>query len=116
MGLVRRLMNMVTTGTYDPNMMGPIESANYTIANRTVAGAVSPVDFIDSHKKMWAKQNGRELVFRGMVEVEQVANGYLISISYDPQKPSQSYIATSLQEVNDIITAQMVCFKLEGKE
>jgi hypothetical protein len=103
---------VTTTATY----MGPVEAATTAVANRITAGSMSPVDFIDSHKKMWARQNGRELVFRGMVEVEQVANGYLINISYDPQKPSMSYIANSLQEVNDIITAQIVCFKLEGKE
>lgn len=114
MGLVNRILQV----------LGPNMATNQIVANpittTTVAGnvasAMSPNEFIDSHKKMWSRQNGRELVFRGMVEVEQTCNGYLITISTGNDKPGMSYIANSLQEVNDIITAQMVCFKLEGKE
>jgi hypothetical protein len=100
---------MVTTTTYT----GPIET---TMAARTAAAAMSPLDFVDSHKQMWARQNGRKLVFRGLVEVEQVCNGYLVTISNGSDKPAMSYVADTLQEVNDIITAQMVCSKLEGLE
>lgn len=109
MGLVNRILQV----------LGPNMATNQIVANpisTSTASAMSPTDFIDSHKKMWSRQNGRELVFRGMVEVEQTCNGYLITISTGNDKPGMSYIANSLQEVNDIITAQMVCFKLEGKE
>jgi hypothetical protein len=108
MGLARRLLGMITT---DRNILGPID---VNAAGQITAKAMSPIDFVEGHKKMWSKQAGRENVFKGMVEVDRVANGYLITISHDPQKPSLSYIANSLQEVNDIITAQIVCFKLEG--
>jgi len=109
MGLVNRILQVLGSTM----VANPITTT--TVAGN-VASAMSPTDFIDSHKKMWSRQNGRELVFRGMVEVEQTCNGYLITVSTGNDKPGMSYIANTLQEVNDIITAQMVCFKLEGKE
>lgn len=108
MGIVNRILQVL-----GPTMANPITT---TTVSGNVASAMSPKEFIDSHKNMWAMQNGRELVFRGMVEVEKTCNGYLITIANGNDKPAMSYIANSLQEVNDIITAQMVCFKLEGKE
>ena len=54
-------------------------------------------------------------VFHGMVEVNQVANGYIVTIGTREGYEYETHIASSITEVNEIIAAQIVAFKLEDK-
>lgn len=55
------------------------------------------------------------IVFRGMVEVEKAANGFVVRIGTRQGEISTTYVAKDVTEVNGIITAEMVKFKLEDK-
>lgn len=55
------------------------------------------------------------IVFRGMVEVEKAANGFVVRIGQRQGDVATTYVAKDVAEVNGIITAEMVKFKLEDK-
>jgi len=55
------------------------------------------------------------IVFRGMVEVEKAANGFVVRVGTRQGEISTTYVAKDVTEVNGIITAEMVKFKLEDK-
>lgn len=55
-------------------------------------------------------------IFHGLIEVTQVANGYLVNIGRKEGYEYETHIASSITEVNEIIAAQIVAFKLEDKQ
>lgn len=60
-------------------------------------------------------RTGHKKLFSAHIEVTQVANGYLVSIGKSEGYDHEVHIATTIAEVNDIIAAQMVAFRLEDK-
>lgn len=56
-----------------------------------------------------------QTVFNGRINVEKVANGYVIHIAIREGYEFETYIASTIQEVNERIAASMVSFQLEGK-
>lgn len=71
------------------------------------------------HLSVWADettkvQNVGKRVFRGLVEVHQVANGYIASIASGDGRLADTHIAHTITEVNEIIAAAMVAFQLEN--
>lgn len=56
-----------------------------------------------------------QTVFNGRIQVEKVANGYVINIATREGYEYETYIASTIQEVNERIAASMVSFQLEGK-
>lgn len=54
-------------------------------------------------------------LFHGNIEVLQVANGYVVNIGRKEGYEYETHIAASITEVNEIIAAQIVAFKLEDK-
>lgn len=61
------------------------------------------------------KASSSRTVFNGRINVEQVANGYVIQISTREGYEFDTYIASTIQEVNERIAASMVSFQLEHK-
>lgn len=57
--------------------------------------------------------NDSQTVFHANIEVLKVANGYLINIGRTEGYKIETHIATTVEEVNAIIMAQMVAFRLE---
>ena len=55
------------------------------------------------------------IVFRGNIEVERAANGFVVRIGTKQGDIATTYVAKDVSEVNNIITAEMVKFKLEDK-
>jgi hypothetical protein len=55
------------------------------------------------------------IVFKGLVEVERAANGFVVRIGTRQGDVATTYVAKDVSEVNGIITAEMVKFKLEDK-
>lgn len=55
------------------------------------------------------------IVFRGLIEVEKAANGFVVRIGSRQGDIATTYVAKDVAEVNGIITAEMVKFKLEDK-
>lgn len=56
-----------------------------------------------------------EKLFSGNVEVLRVSNGYIVNIGRREGYEYETHIAETVQEVNDIIAAQIVVFRLEDR-
>lgn len=54
-------------------------------------------------------------IFDGRIEVQQVANGYVVHIGVKEGYECTTHIASTIVEVNEIIAAAMVAFQLENK-
>ena len=52
-------------------------------------------------------------IFHGNIEVNQVANGYVVNIATREGYEYETHIAHTITEVNEIIAAAMVAFQLE---
>ena len=63
-----------------------------------------------------ARYNDSQTVFHANIEVVKVANGYLVNIGRSEGYKLETHIATTVEEVNAIIMAQMVAFRLEDGE
>ena len=61
------------------------------------------------------KSTRSQTVFNGRINVEKVANGYVIQIATREGYECDTYIASTIQEVNERIAASMVSFQLEHK-
>lgn len=57
----------------------------------------------------------KTIIFRGVLEVEQVNNGYILKIGRAEGAMYDTYIATTIEEVNDRIKASMAAFRLESQ-
>jgi hypothetical protein len=55
------------------------------------------------------------IVFSGLIEVEKAANGFIVRIGRRQGDVATIYVAKDVAEVNGIITAEMVKFRLEDK-
>lgn len=54
-------------------------------------------------------------VFSGHIEVSKVANGFTVQISAGKNYTTETHIAETVDDVNRIIAAQIVAFRLETK-
>lgn len=52
-------------------------------------------------------------IFSGNIEVNQVANGFVVNIATKEGYEYETHIAQTITEVNEIIAAAMVAFQLE---
>lgn len=52
-------------------------------------------------------------IFSGNIEVQQVANGFVVNIGTREGYEYETHIASTITEVNEIIAAAMVAFQLE---
>jgi hypothetical protein len=53
------------------------------------------------------------IVFKGTIEIMQVANGFVINVATKEGYEYDSYVASTIQEVNERLAATIVSFKLE---
>ncbi len=63
--------------------------------------------------KLGASVHTGRPVFRGTIEVTQANNGYILRIGTHDGREADVYIAQDVTEVNKLIAAAMVSFKLE---
>lgn len=83
-----------------------INTSNAAYSPHAVAAATVPPSFSVA---------GTKKVFSGHIEVLQAANGYIVTIGRSEGYIHEVYVATSATEANEIIAAQIVAFRLEGK-
>lgn len=55
-----------------------------------------------------------DTVFAGYVRVDKLLNGYVVHFARSEGSISLKYVALTIKEVNEIITSEMVQFKLES--
>jgi len=97
-------------------------TANSTLVGAPISGAVLTSAGING---TWANPQvsidrypsygNSMIVFKGLVEVERAANGFVVRIGTRQGDIATTYVAKDVSEVNGIITAEMVKFKLEDK-
>lgn len=59
------------------------------------------------------RQTRSKKIFHGNIEVQQVANGFVVNIATREGYEYETHIAQTITEVNEIIAAAMVAFQLE---
>jgi len=84
---------------------------NAAYGNLIASGSSQGVLGVDRSAKSMRSQT----VFNGRINVEKVANGYVINIAVREGYEFDTYIASTIQEVNERIAASMVSFQLESK-
>jgi hypothetical protein len=60
-----------------------------------------------------ARRATSKKIFSGNIEVQQVANGFVVNIGTRDGYEYETHIAHTITEVNEIIAAAMVAFQLE---
>lgn len=59
------------------------------------------------------RSNRDKTLFRAMLEVTKVANGFLVKIATHEGELAETFIAETPEQVNDIILASITKFRLE---
>jgi len=78
------------------------------------AQAIMPVGTLGHAQKQWMTDSASDTVFSGYVRVDKLINGYVVHFSRNEGSITQKYVALTIKEVNEIITSEMVQFKLEN--
>lgn len=89
--------------------------ASAGLANMSNAAQQSQIYGSMLGQQQATKSTRSQTVFNGRINVEKVANGYVINIATREGYEFDTYIASTIQEVNERIAASMVSFQLEGK-
>ena len=97
----------MTTSTLNSKAILPIGVAlNAGNAGGTIAALQA--------QKWSSQQDFHDTVFSGYVRVDKLLNGYVVHFSKNEGSITQKYVALTIKEVNEIITSEMVQFKLES--
>lgn len=95
------------------NIGGALGVANSVLTtNGTGQGLWGPPQYMPERA---VRESGAKVVFSGMVEVVKVANGYIVKIGRREGYECDQYVASTAAEVNAIVQAQLVAFRLEDK-
>ena len=105
MKLINMILNAIGTApaTYNPAMNSVTAGMNTMSGSASMLGTNVPT-------KSTNKQ-----IFSGRIEVMQVANGYVINIATREGYEMDTYVASTIAEVNERIAASMVSFQLGKK-
>lgn len=93
--------------------MNAASAVNTGLGGLIQPGVLSGAQFPSEGRKFAKHPN--PVVFSGRLEVIKVANGYIVNIGRLEGYETESHIASTVEEVNAIITAQLVAFRLEDK-
>ena len=97
----------MTTSTVNSKAMIPVGVA------LGAGGAGGTIAALQAQK--WSSQQDfHDTVFSGYVRVDKLLNGYVVHFSKNEGSITQKYVALTIKEVNEIITSEMVQFKLES--
>ena len=86
------------------------QSAANAIGSSLTSGVISHQGMFNAAQ---AKRPTSRKIFSGNIEVQQVANGYVVNIGTKEGYEYTTHIAQTITEVNEIIAAAMVAFQLE---
>ena len=101
------------------NLMGSNIAGNGALG-QAIAGGLTSGQLTAAMQNSIMRQepkryNSSKKIFDGRIEVQQVANGYVVNIGVKEGYEYTTHIATTIVEVNEIIAAAMVAFQLENK-
>lgn len=86
------------------------QSAANAIGSSLTSGVLSHQGMLNP---VQARRAISKKIFSGNIEVQQVANGFVVNIGTREGYEYETHIASSITEVNEIIAAAMVAFQLE---
>lgn len=86
---------------------GVLNSA--TINNSTLTGAISPSTYYGQSIVDYIADTPLH------IRIYKVSNGFLVQASTREGELTTAHVATTIEEVNEIITTQLVVKKMEGK-
>lgn len=102
------LMHAISNGLFGSAGAGMLTASHQAAQNQAALSSM-----LGSSQTV--KSTRSQTVFNGRINVEKVANGYVINIATREGYEFDTYIASTIQEVNERIAASMVSFQLEGK-
>jgi hypothetical protein len=98
--------NMSTfIGTSIPNMVNNQVKA----PQRTLTGAIDPNTYYATKEMDYITENPMH------IKIHRVANGFVVQTVVREGDRHTAHIATTIEEVHEIITTQLVTKKMEGK-
>jgi len=77
-------------------------AAQHAVSNGIQLGTTKPF-----------KKSKNFVVFKGTIEIMQVANGFVMNVATKEGYEYDTYVASTIQEVNERLAATIVSFKLE---
>lgn len=97
---------------------GLLQNAAQTAAHGAIGNPMTTSQITASMQNSILRQEQRRYsaskkIFHGNIEVNQVANGYVVNIATREGYEYETHIAQTITEVNEIIAAAMVAFQLE---
>jgi hypothetical protein len=108
---------MSLMGNHSPLMNVAHGSGSGVLTNAHIGNAITATQA--QIAKQYGPQGRRseygEMLFRGIVEVHSVANGYIVRIATHEGERYETYVASTVEEVNARIASAIVAFQLEGK-
>lgn len=123
MKLINTILNMISlTPLSPPPLMTPRElamnagmnQASNSIGSASQYGGHLGQSVPDTVSKNPSKSANKQ-IFSGRIEVMKVANGYVVNIATREGYEVDTYVASTIAEVNERIAASMVSFQL-GKQ
>jgi hypothetical protein len=85
--------------------------AMWAISNSTTGSSMTT----GTHSGTFAstRKSKNSVVFKGTIEIMQVANGFVMNVATKEGYEYDTYVASTIQEVNERLAATIVSFKLE---
>lgn len=104
---LRHWMDNMSTfiGTSIPNMVNNQVKA----PQRTLTGAIDPNTYYATKEMDYITENPMH------IKIHRVANGFVVQTVVREGDRHTAHIATTIEEVHEIITTQLVTKKMEGK-
>lgn len=92
-----------------------IGAGNSLAANALGNTIMGQGSYANQIAKEQAVADSSKTLFKAAIEVVKVANGYLVHIGRREGYSYDTHIAATVAEVNEIIAAQIVAFRLEDR-
>jgi hypothetical protein len=86
-------------------------AAQHAVSNSTIGSSMTAGIQLGTTKPF--KKSKNFVVFKGTIEIMQVANGFVMNVATKEGYEYDTYVASTIQEVNERLAATIVSFKLE---
>lgn len=111
--MFRNLMHAFTGSPMQNAAQGAININAMNASSLTSSGLQGAIQSSILGHPVQARLTRSKKIFSGNIEVQQVANGFVVNIGTREGYEYETHIASSITEVNEIIAAAMVAFQLE---
>jgi hypothetical protein len=85
--------------------------AMWAISNSTTGSSMTTGTHLGA--SVSTRKSRNSVVFKGTIEIMQVANGFVMNVATKEGYEYDTYVASTIQEVNERLAATIVSFRLE---